>query len=735
MEEPKTGNAALFEGKENDNHPPPRSVLSGRLGRKNRNGKILSCKPLESTDDFEQNLPEEDPVMAIFEAKSKQRVRFYLEGSMEESGAEARVAKNERRKPHDAVDKSDGSSSLNIGTFMGRVLFGKTTSDGRRQETDVEDAVGSCDSVFVWESHEDEEENPPEVVHTTSSPNKRMLEVSFTESSKVRAVVANLLSKAHRAHFSQYRYRFAVKCCMKANEILMKANYPDDHPLVHKTLRLLNNAHHAVKCFDNSAKIAKIGIKYEASDELIRALKMYTIAYRIRRDQLSRSHPSLVVLLNILGSIQVKRGELKEAMQIYELALKDAPVVTSVDDEQKEIPIVSYTNFLSRAVTFREMGIIYEKWGDHEKALQMYHRSLESISEWREILGARYRMPGKAALSPSPSTRTVNGTPATFGDHIQVVKWLGSPDENSSLSERGEMEIILSNSREKMGFSSDHSTVEFYNSFFPVGELCPSTRRNKQMAKTPTDRDVYADIDASLTLHQIAQMHRKLGAPAKALDAYRASLCGMQHAVGHLHPNVAAILGNIGNLQKEIGDFNAAYGTYQEVLKIESERLGISHPEVAVSLHNVATIEAARGNFDQSLAIFQKVLHLQTKLFGKDNISVSITSASMGDVYERRGDLETAVQCYEESLRIKTVALRSHDLQVGRILHKLGKMAYMQKNYSLADSYISRAVLIYNLNKIPQDHEWILDSTRDLADVDAAIAIGAATTDRLLLEI
>eukprot|EP00984_Skeletonema_dohrnii_P026136 scaffold15433_cov111-Skeletonema_dohrnii-CCMP3373.AAC.1 len=41
---------------------------------------------------------------------------------------------------------------------------------------------------------------------------------------------------------------------------------------------------------------------------LIKALKMYTIAYRMRRDALGVDHPSLPVLLNMMGSVQVKRG-------------------------------------------------------------------------------------------------------------------------------------------------------------------------------------------------------------------------------------------------------------------------------------------------------------------------------------------------------------------------------------------------------------------------------------------
>ena len=36
-------------------------------------------------------------------------------------------------------------------------------------------------------------------------------------------------------------------------------------------------------------------------------------------------HPSLAVLLNMMGSVQVKRGEYGEAMKIYELSLKGRP--------------------------------------------------------------------------------------------------------------------------------------------------------------------------------------------------------------------------------------------------------------------------------------------------------------------------------------------------------------------------------------------------------------------------
>jgi len=172
---------------------------------------------------------------------------------------------------------------------------------------------------------------------------------------------------------------------------------------------------------------------------------------------------------------------------------------------------------------------------------------------------------------------------------------------------------------------------------------------------------------------------------------------------------------------------NAAYATYQQVLAIESYRLGLSHPDVVVTLHNIATIDAARGNLDHSLALYTQVVNLQRKLFGEDHESVAVTSACMGDVYERLGDHRKAVESYEEALRIKIAALGRHALEVARLLHKLGKLAIAQGDFHLAESYITKAALVYRLNKLSDVDEWVVDVHRDQADCEAAIAMGRST--------
>jgi len=550
-----------------------------------------------------------------------------------------------------------------------------------------------------------------------------------------------------------------------ALDLLKEAKYPDDHPTVVKTLQSLNNAHHALSSYQNSANIVKMGIKYEDAGELVRALKMYTIAYRIRRDNLSSSHPSLAVLLNMLGSIQVKRDELEEAMEIYELALKDDPVMKDGEDAPAEEPPrrSQSNNIVARSVAYREMGTIYERWGEVEEALKMYHRSLDCVAAYKGVS----LKPEEVATEPSKpkGQQRGNGTFPTspisvteedilldlesvhlsrsFAKHTAVVKANNNEDDED---ESGGMELFIgsrsSNVRSKNKSHTVVVTSSCYDAFFPPsleetfqkergkikggGRFASSSRKLVKSKIQEHRKTDYADVDIALTLHQIGQLHRAEGEFNLALAAYTVALRGMKHALGNNHPNVAAILGNIGNLQKEMGDMTAAFATYQQVLAIESYRLGLSHPDVAITLHNIATIDAARGNHDHALVLYRQVTELQKNLFGDDHISLSVTAACMGDVYERVGDIDKAIECFEEALRIKTAAVGRHSLEVARILHKLGKLSVLNGDYHLADSYLSRTVLVYRLNKLADDDEWLVDANRDIADIDAVIAMGRA---------
>ena len=779
--------------------------------------------------------PEDDPVLALYTSRNTQKVRFSLgevepkertytsthgtggnittstSTSMHPDGGHGRSSK--RSASSSSVDRD--SSKFNIKKFMRGALFGGSHSGGNKKsrneefelefEREMEEATKNCDNEMIWSTQED---GIPEVLRTTAKKTSSGVTLysgttsngnniagnsntsvdgstatgvkfSFAEDYETRATIIKLINKARRAQFLHYRYEYAVKCYMKALEILRTSKYPEDHPTVIKTMKLLQSAHHANSSYKDSANIVKLGIKYEDSGELVRALKMYTIAYRIRSEALGPNHPSLVVLLNMLGSVQIKCGELDEAMAIYELALKDTepPKNTSGggssgdDNNSMSSNTITLdgssvpTNYVTRAVTYREMGTIYEQWGESDRALKMYHKSLDCMAEYKGL-----KQPNSMLLScdthfeEKKEDEMDAGSPSSSHDeilhdlestHISTTA-VGPKSPNTSQqksnkmnkdvedrSDEGGMELTFGESSNRKSGRRINSSIKTsttselmtsrYDIFFPPSleekkrkkriSVGGSSNNNKKQEEKMGD---YTDVDVALTIHRIAQLHRAQQEYDLALPAFYVSLRGMKYALGKSHPNVAAILGNIGNLQKEMGDMDSAYTTYQQVLAIESYRLGLSHPDVVVTLHNISTIDAARGNHEHALSLYTQVVTLQRKLFGEDHESVAVTSACMGDVYERLGNMKSAVECYEEALRIKIMALGRHSLEVARLLHKLGKLAVTEEDFHLAHSYISKALLVYRLNKLRDDDEWVIDVNRDAADVDAAIAMGRA---------
>lgn len=639
---------------------------------------------------------EQDPVIQLFRSRTTHRVRFSLGGDennqdvAKESSSASIATESTASSPGGATKKS-----LSIKRFINGALFSngnksRALNDEFEAEFAKEIENAKQNTEIVWGQTPDVDELRADDT------------MAFPEDPNIHAKLIKLLSKAQSAQHTYYRYEYAVNCYMKALDILQAHKYPEQHRLAVTTYQALNNAHHALNAYKNSSNIVKMGIKYEDSGELIRALKMYTVAYRIRRDNLSRSHPSLVVLLNMLGSVQIKRGELDEAMEIYQLALAEM--------KSNEDSIRHRSNLMTRSITYREMGVIFEKRGDTTNALEMYHKSLECVGRHRGFSCAQ--------------TSVLDSPTSVLSISLESVRF--SRSYSSKDSEDG-MELYFGipeskNRRSHTTFLKTSSSV--YDVFFPPSLEDDLKKGPKNDDTTFVKKGDVSDADVSLTLHQIGQLYRAEGEFNQALAAYTVSLRGMKYALGKNHPNVAAILGNIGNLQKEMGELDSAFETYQQVLGIESYRLGLSHPDVVVTLHNIATIDAARGNHEQALALYEQVVALQSKLFGEDHVSVAVTAACMGDVYERMNNLIQATECFEDAVRIKTAYMGRHSLEVARLLHKLGKLAIQKRDYPLADSYISRTILIYRLNKLSQDDEWVVDAYRDAADVDCAITMG-----------
>jgi len=366
--------------------------------------------------------------------------------------------------------------------------------------------------------------------------------------------------------YVHHRYGYAVKCHVQALDLLQtNPRFTNDHPLVVKTFESLNAAHHMHTSYRNSANIVHMGIKCEDTGEWARALKLYSIAYRIRRDHLPAGHPSLVVLLNMLGSIQIKRGELEEAMQIFELAavasgnsqkLPNAstdPEPPLADDAtpvppRPRPPGKGSFRALTAAVTFREMGTIYELWGDADKALAMYHESLSSIATYKGL--AHYPPHRGDSSSTNSGSNSSNSSSNSDEDRshrentsteeeqailqdLEMVRVARSyvkttevmnADKNAGQEDAGGLELLIGLQQKKRKGASIVCTSSDYDVFFPPAledAIRNASRKGKKPGPDGGTRTDTANLEAALTLHRIAQLHRARGEYNLALAAFK----------------------------------------------------------------------------------------------------------------------------------------------------------------------------------------------------------------------
>eukprot|EP00573_Skeletonema_grethae_P012640 CAMPEP_0201705478 /NCGR_PEP_ID=MMETSP0578-20130828/45867_1 /ASSEMBLY_ACC=CAM_ASM_000663 /TAXON_ID=267565 /ORGANISM="Skeletonema grethea, Strain CCMP 1804" /LENGTH=453 /DNA_ID=CAMNT_0048193723 /DNA_START=20 /DNA_END=1381 /DNA_ORIENTATION=- len=317
---------------------------------------------------------------------------------------------------------------------------------------------------------------------------------------------------------------------------------------------------------------------------------------------------------------------------------------------------------------------------------------------------------------------------------------------STSEDECGEMELFLEKRFDKLAMTdavpppNDGSVKKFYYDELFVKSSSstsssPKISNSKSAASEVSPASAAAgantkwegsDVDIAMTLHQIGQIHRRSLRYAAALSAYNASLRGMKEVLGSRHANIAAILGNIGNLYMELGDYDEAFQIYQEVLGIETLHLGLSHPEVAVTLHNIATIECSRGNFSEGVSLYKQVVDMQKLRFGPHHITVAVTLSCLADANEKLGNVAGAIRTYEEALQIRRNVMGRSHIDVGRILHKLGRLAASQDDYGLANLYITSSARIYADNKLKSDHPFLREMARDMADIQAGLAFSGS---------
>eukprot|EP00557_Chaetoceros_sp_GSL56_P009907 CAMPEP_0176482442 /NCGR_PEP_ID=MMETSP0200_2-20121128/3377_1 /TAXON_ID=947934 /ORGANISM="Chaetoceros sp., Strain GSL56" /LENGTH=893 /DNA_ID=CAMNT_0017878757 /DNA_START=159 /DNA_END=2837 /DNA_ORIENTATION=- len=552
---------------------------------------------------------------------------------------------------------------------------------------------------------------------TSTSSKSTTLPFNFQEEPKISNQIQSLVKRGRNYH-SRYKFSKAARQYLEALKKLNRYSYPIQHPLQQSVQQAIREMHHAHLNLEHSTNIVKIGINLESKGKLIKALKMYTVALRIRKESLGIHHPSIPMLLNLLGSVQVKRGQYEDAMEIFELALYERKgQQRPQDDDNNNGEFVHQgvqrknASISTRAVSMREIGSIHEHFGRLDKAMVMYRQSLDCLMQNPRIVQIT------ECYSDTDKEKRGGVDESNFGrdrlgaddssavcESLEICVVSAVSTSCSTTCSLEETEIYL---QESLSYDSDCGMRNisklgfFYDSFFQRQEI-----KAKRLA-----------LCVVSILHCIAKVHHQQHEYSLATSSYHASLRGMKLIHGERHETIAVILVNIGNLLKDMKDYERAHDMYQSALKIESLRLGYSHTNVLISMFNIASVESCRGRYDESIALYKELIQIHKSRHQDNKNSMRLlldAHCFLGDVYEKIGKLNDAIECYKQALTVSKTASATFQSDTGKLLHKLGILCSSNEQYKDAESFFLEALVLYESGSIMD--ERIVQVERDKAD-------------------
>lgn len=382
-----------------------------------------------------------------------------------------------------------------------------------------------------------------------------------------------------------------------------------------------------------STMIAMGGIYYKLNcvqDEL----HMYNEALSVYQEMLGRNHPHVAGTMKNIGMVLAEQGQFDEAMEKFYEARR---IYEVVKDGKDNVSCCDVASVLSC------MGNVQNRRGDLEDALRLYEEALviyKKVSSRARELGGRSRL----AIQEVASTLKIMGMVHTkreeldkamgcFQDAIDIMR--------QNFNEKGSGPVVTSILSRIGGiFCKIGKFDEAMSHYQEAYDLATRTFGT-------TDHPEVAQV-----LHYIGGIHQKLGDLTEAMSCYKNAAKIYQCTLGRDDPTVATTLVCIGSLHYTEKNLDGAMNYYTEALRLNRSAYGTRHPDVIPTMKSIALIHAKRENFDSAIGIFTEVLKIKYAELGDMHPEVASCYKRIGNVHYQRGDLVSAEKDYRQALSI-----------------------------------------------------------------------------------
>ena len=201
-------------------------------------------------------------------------------------------------------------------------------------------------------------------------------------------------------------------------------------------------------------------------------------------------------------------------------------------------------------------------------------------------------------------------------------------------------------------------------------------------------------LDVADSFNKIGILLKNKGNYNKAMEYYEKSLAIRLKSLGSEHPNVAKSFNNIGNLWDIKGDYNKSLEYLEKSLLILIKSFGSDHPDVAKSYSNISTILRIKCDYEKALEYLEKSLEIQLKSFGKEHPDVADSYNNIGIIMISKGENDKSLEFLEKSLEIRLKSLGLEHPEVAESYYNIGTIMESQGEFEKSLSYFLLAFKI-----------------------------------------
>jgi tetratricopeptide (TPR) repeat protein len=327
--------------------------------------------------------------------------------------------------------------------------------------------------------------------------------------------------------------------------------------------------------------------------------------------------PRVALMLDELGTVLVKLGDLSEGLAVHERALRIKEREFGSEDPRI-------------AATLNNLGCALVEQGSAARACELHERAL--------------RIEEQAFGSEDPRVAH------TLNNLGYALVEVGDPTMARGLHERA---LCI----EERAFGTEdprvaHTLNDLGIAWRHTGDPAKARDLHERALRISERAFGASHARVATALTNLGNAVREQGHFAEARDIHERALRIETREFGSDHLRVASALNNLANTEGDLGQLKAALELYERALHIKERKFGPNSVRLVSTLRNLGDLSRELGQAEKARKMHERALHIDESAFGPNNPRLVMTLNNLGNAWASLGQSARASESYERALKI-----------------------------------------------------------------------------------